>query len=174
MKKFFGLLVVVIAMSGCSSDDDSNNTTTSIEGNWKMTAFNTENAYDLNGDGTASRNLMTETDCYQNETILFKADRTGVSTSNSYAEISLELVIGTTDQYEYSIECISETEVDAFTFTQTGDQVKLNVDGMIVNATLSNNTLTYVIPEGFFIETEGSDSQTITVIEDLTFIFTKQ
>lgn len=174
MKKFFGLLIVAIAMTACSSDDDSSDAGASVEGNWKMTALNTENPYDLNGDGTASRNLMLETGCYQNELMLFSADGSGKITSNSYAEINFDLVVGTTNEYEYSIECVSETEIDLFTYTQNGDQIKLTVDGSLVTGTLSNNTLTYVVPGGFFIEVEGSDSGTITVMEDLTFVYTKQ
>lgn len=174
MKKFFGFLIVAIAMTACSSDDDSNPITTSVEGNWKMTAMNMQNAHDLNEDGTASRNLMDETNCYQNETILFKADGTGVFTSNSYADIELEFVFGSTDEYDYIIECVSETEITLLNYIQNGEEVTMTVEGESITASISGNTLTYVIPNGFFVEVEDPESGTITVTEDLTFIYTKQ
>lgn len=165
---------MAIALAACSSDDDSNNTTISVEGTWKMTAFNTENAYDLNGDGIPSRNVMDETDCFQNELMLFNVDGTGLITSNSVLEIGLEMVVGTTDEYEYTIECISEVTIDSFTYTITNNEVSIDVDGDISTATLSNNTLTVVIPEGFFIEVEDPESGIISILENITIIYTKQ
>lgn len=174
MKKFFGILFIAFAFTACSSDDDANNVTPSVAGTWKMTAFNMENAYDLNGDGNASINLMDETGCYQNELMVFNADSSGRITSNSYADINLDLVMGTTDEYEYSIECEFDTEVTPFTYIYTDNQVKIIVDDMEVNATISGNTLTYVIPSGMFFEVEDPVSGTVTIVEDVTFIYTKQ
>jgi len=73
------LLAIALVFAACSSDDDSNDTTANLEGTWKLTAFNTENAYDLNEDGTTSTSVMDETSCYQNETITFNADGTGTA-----------------------------------------------------------------------------------------------
>ncbi len=174
MKKLFGLLLVAAAFTACSKDDDNSNNSTSVEGNWKLTAFETENAYDLNNDGTASKSVMDETDCYQNETLSFDGNGTGEATSTSYADIQLTLVVGTTDEYEYTIDCVSETEVTPFVYTKEGNDVSLVVGGFgNANATISGNTLTYVIQEGLFIEVDDNGTTT-TVTEDITFVYTKQ
>jgi hypothetical protein len=174
MKKLFGLLFIAIAFTACSSDDDNSSDTTSLEGTWKMTAFNTENAYDLNNDGMASTSVMDETNCYQNETLVFNADgATGTAVNSSYAEIELTLVAGTTDEYEYTVTCVSEDDSTPFAYIQNGNNVTLTVAGSNQAATLSGNTLTYVIQEGFFVEVENNGT-TATVTEDITFVFTKQ
>lgn len=173
MRKLFGLLLVTIAFTGCSKDDDNNDNSTSVEGTWKLTAFETENAYDLNNDGTASKSVMDETSCYQNEFIKFNADGTGQATSNSYAEIQLVLVAGTNDEYEYSIDCVSEIDVTPFVYIKDGNQVDLSVGGSNASATISGNTLTYVIQDGFFVEVDDNGTTT-TVTEDITFVYTKQ
>lgn len=172
MKKIFGLLILVIAMAACSSDDDNNGN--GLEGTWKMTAFSTQNPYDLNGDGTASQDLMAETSCYQNELMRFNGDGTGKVTSSSEAIINFDLIVGTTNEYEYSTECVAQIENRAFTYVQSGDEVTLSYDGFPSTGTLSNNTLTFIIPSGFFIEAEDPNSGIITVNEDVTIVYTKQ
>jgi len=116
---------------------------------------------------------MDETNCYQNEIVNFKADGTGSAISSSYADIELTLVIGTTDEYEYVINCIPEIDVTSFTYTQNGTNVTMTVEGETVIATLSGNTFTYVIQDGFFIDVDD-EGNTITLTEDLTFVYTKQ
>ncbi|MEM0517765.1 MULTISPECIES: lipocalin family protein [Aequorivita] len=173
MKKLFGLLFLALAFTACSSDDDSSSNEASIEGTWKMTAFNTENAYDLNNDGTASTSVMDETNCYQNETIVFNADGTGTAFNTSYADIELTLVAGTTDEYEYTVTCVSEDDSTPFLYTQNGNTITLTMGGFNQDVTLSGNTLTYVFEEGFYVEVDNNGTTT-TVTEDITFVFTKQ
>ncbi len=173
MKNLFGLLFLALAFTACSSDDDSSNATVSLEGTWKMTAFNTENAYDLNNDGTASTSVMEETNCYQNETMVFNADGSGTINNTSYADIELTLVAGTTDEYEYNVTCVSENDSTPFVYVQNGNEITLTLAGFTETATLSGNTLTYVIEEGFFVEVDNNGT-TVTVAEDITFVFTKQ
>lgn len=174
MKRLMGFLFIATLLASCSSDDDNGNNGTSLEGNWKLTAFETENAYDLNNDGTASKSVMDETNCYQNETMNFDADGTGEVTFTSYADIQLTLVAGTTNEYEYTVECISETEVTPFVYEKDGNEVNLIISGAgNVTATLSGNTLTYVFQDGFFVDVDDNGT-TITITEDITFVYTKQ
>lgn len=172
--KIIALLLVSIITFSCSSDDDGDGGNTSVDGTWKMTAFLSESGYDLNGDGTASNNIITETSCYQNETILLTDNNTGTVMSTSYADFYLELVIGTIDEYEYTIDCILEDDNYAVTWSQNGDVITI-LEGGVPNfvGTLSGNTITFVIPQGFFTEVEENGS-IIIVNEDLTIIYTKQ
>ncbi len=170
MKKVFSLVLLAVLFASCSSDDDNG---VAVEGTWKMTAFKSQNAYDLNGDGVISNDVMGETNCYQNETLIFNSNGTGANMSTSYAEISLELVAGTADQYEYSVECINENSTTAFTWSQNGDTVTVTESGLTASAAQDGNKLTLVVPNGFEIEVEDENG-IATVNENLTIEYTKQ
>jgi hypothetical protein len=154
-----------------AANSGSTNTDASIVGTWKMTAWNVNEGQDLNQDGTNSTNLLDEMDCYNNETILFNADFSAVATSTSYADIELNLVIGTTDEFDYNITCVAETEVTDLTWIQTGNSVIAGTPTTFSTFTLDGNELSFLIPEGF---TVVSDDSSTTVIQDLTIVYTKQ
>ncbi|MEX2349317.1 MAG: hypothetical protein WD554_00405 [Flavobacteriaceae bacterium] len=171
MKKVFSLVLFAVLFASCSSDDDNNRV--AVEGTWKMTAFKSENAYDLNGNGVISNDIMEETNCYQNETVVFNANGTGAEFSTSYPEITLELVAGTTDEYEYSVECIEEATTTAFDWSQNGDTVTITQQGVTFSGAQDGNKLTFAIPSGFTIEVEEGD-EVVTIQENLTMEYTKQ
>ena len=172
MKKIVFTLLIASMLFSCKKDDDGN-TEISLDGTWRLTAFTTENAYDLNEDGTSSNDVIAETGCYQNETLVFNSDNTGTATTRSFADISLELVTGSTTEYEYSVECIQETDDTAITWTQTGNTVVVSGLGVAYTGTVAGSTLTITIPSGFIVEVvEGSGTGFTT--EDITFEYTKQ
>ncbi|MEX0996740.1 MAG: hypothetical protein WDZ45_06810 [Flavobacteriaceae bacterium] len=171
MKKVFSLVLLAVLFASCSSDDDDNGV--AIEGTWKMTAFKSQNAYDLNGDGVISNDIMGETNCYQNETLIFNSNGTGANMSTSYAVISLEIVAGTADEYEYSVDCVNENSTTAFTWSQNGDTVTVTESGVTASAAQDGNKLTLVVPNGFEIPVEQGGG-TATVTENLTIEYTKQ
>tara|TARA_R110000850_G_scaffold277058_1_gene421944 strand:+ start:189182 stop:189739 length:558 start_codon:yes stop_codon:yes gene_type:complete len=172
MKKVFSLVLFAVLFASCSSDDDNNNTV-AIEGTWKMTAFKSQNAYDLNGDGVISNDIMAQTNCYENETLVFNSNGTGANLSTSYADITLEVVAGTTDEYEYSVACVTESTTTAFVWTQNGDTVTLTDSGVTFTGAQDGNKLTFAISNGFEIEVEEGDG-VATVTETLTLEYTKQ
>lgn len=152
--------------------EDLDNTNNSVVGNWLLTAWNCQTALDLNNDGEESTNLLNEMNCYTNETVVFNSNNTGVFTSNSYADFSFEIEVGTTNSYIYTTDCIQETEVTNFTWVQTGNLVLITDQfGEISNWILNNNQLSFLIPDGF---TAFSDDLTLIVNEDITFVYTKQ
>lgn len=171
MKKLVTLILVAAFFVSCSSDDDDNQV--AIEGTWKMTAFKTQNAYDLNGDGIISNDIMGQTNCYQNETLVFNANGTGADFSTSYPDITLELVAGTTDEYEYSVECIEESTTTAFTWTQNGDSVIVTQGDSTLTGTQVGNEITFSLPNGYQIPVEQGDGTAI-ITEDLTIVYEKQ
>lgn len=159
--------------TACSNDDDGGSNGTSVEGNWRLTAFTTENNYDINEDGTATNDFMMETNCYSNETITFNSNNTGTVTSRSFADITLELVSGSTTDYEYSVDCVQETDNTTIVWAQSENIVTLTGPGIVYEGLISGSTLTFVIEEGVFIEVEDG-SGTATTTEDITFVYTKQ
>lgn len=175
MKNLLAIGLMLLVFVSCSSDDNNgnNNQEVAVQGTWKLTSIQTETAFDLNNDGTATRDLMVETDCYQNETIEFNSGGTGKAISRSYADIELEIIVGTTNEYAYTVECVAEDDIDTFTYTQNGNKVSLDLDGDTITATLDGNTLTYVIQSGFFVETVV-DGDVVYLIEDLKFVYTKE
>lgn len=165
------LIAGIFLFTSCEAwEDDSYHEVTTpgeeveIQGNWKLISITMSEEFDFNGDGTLSNDLMTETDCYQNELMSFNADLTGISTSNSYADV---IVNGTT----YITECIPETEETPFTWAQNQNNISLTIDTQIIPAILAGNTLTFVIPEGF----EASDGQPggYTITQDITMTYQK-
>ena len=144
---------------------------TTIAGTWRLTAWNSTNPVDINNDGVPSTNLLTEFNCYTNETIVFNSDNTGMIMSRSYAEIELELVTGTTNTYEYMTTCIQEIENTPMTWTQAGNIVAVDDGFSVVNLSLNANQLSFLIPNGF--QADSTDGM-VTVEEDLTFVYTKQ
>lgn len=136
-----------------------------IPGGWKLTELNLDEPYDFNQDGTANKNLMIETNCYNNELISFLPNNTGVITSNSYAQI-------TADSESIDVECIEELDETNFTWSQTQNTVSIIAGGQTLTATLSGNKLTYIIPEGFYTGETGEGG--VEILQDITFIYTKQ
>lgn len=146
---------------------------TDLVGTWLLTAWNGEEAIDLNNDGTESINFLIEMDCYNNETIVFNVDNTGTVMSTSYALIDIFLEVGSTNSYDFSIDCIEEIENTDITWSQSGNIVSITDDtNETTEWTLSGNTLSITFPEGFSV-TDPNDT-TVTVIQDLTFVYTKQ
>lgn len=156
------------ALGDCSNDvgDDED-----ILGTWKLTAWIGEEPIDLNNDGTESINFLDEMDCYTNETIVFSADNTAVTMSTSYATFIYDIEVGTTDEYDYTIECTLENENTDVTWTQNGNIISVTDNGVTTDGTLNGDQLSIFAPEGFvaFI----SDF-TATTTQDLTFVYTKQ
>lgn len=136
-----------------------------IPGGWKLTELNLEEPYDFNQDGTANKDLMLETNCYDNELMSFLPANTGVVTSNSYAQI-------TVDGEGFTVECIEELEETPFTWSQTQNNISVVVDGQTLTAVLTGNKLTYTIPEGFYAGSNGEGD--VEILQDITFIYTKQ
>ena len=172
--KIIALLLVSVLTFSCSSDDDDNETN-SLIGTWIMTGFLSENVYDLNEDGTASNNVIVETGCYQNELIIISAAGEATIVSNSYLDIALELVAGTTDEYNYVFNCvISSTDYLTLGWDQDGTTISF-YDGsdLVAEANFSGITLTFVLPDAYDVEVV-ENGIIVNITEDLTYVYTKQ
>ncbi len=166
------LQITVNSLGDCTGDDNNEPDDAEVVGTWKLTAWNTTEATDINNDGTASINALDEIDCYDNETIVFNADNTGTVMSTTYAELSLTIEAGTTDSYIFTQECIDEIENTQITWTQTGNTIMItDEDDVEFSFTLSGNEMSNTVEEGF--QVINSDDSTVTVNQDLTFVYTK-
>ncbi|TXD83307.1 hypothetical protein ESY86_17205 [Subsaximicrobium wynnwilliamsii] len=150
---------------------NSNQPNAEVEGTWKLTAWMGENPIDLNNDAQESTNFLDEIDCYTDETLVFNAGGTGVSMSTSYANFDVQLETDSTNTYDYTVDCIAEVENTDFTWTQSGNSLTLIIAEQSYNYTIDGNSLSTLVPNGF---TVSNADATITVTEDLTFVFTKQ
>lgn len=164
------LQLAVDALGDCT---DQNQQATEVEGTWLLTAWLGENPIDLNNDGVESANFLDEMDCYTNETLVFTNDGAAVATSTSYAEFDVSIEVGTTNSYDYVVNCIDETEITNGTWSQSGNTITITDDTTNETSdwTINGNQLSIVVPSGFFAISEDA---TITVTEDLTFVYTKQ
>lgn len=172
MRKILLLSALSLFLFSCSSDDDAP-TVDPIIGTWKMTSFEVENSYDFNGDGTASREIISETNCYQNETIQINEGGTAVALSNSFLTVVADLVVGTTDEFTYTINCENEAEITPTNWTLNGSTLSFQEDdGFTVTATYNgSNQFTIVVSEGFEIYSGGFN---VVTEEDVTITYTKQ
>lgn len=160
---------IIDSLGDCSSDGGE---PTEVVGTWLLTAWNGTEAIDLNNDGTDSTNFLDEMDCYNNETIVFNPDGSGIAMSTSYADIEIFIEAGTTDSYDFTVTCIEEVENTDMTWTQSGNTVSITDAFGTTDWTLNGNTLSITIPEGFSVV--NTDDATVEVTQDLTFVYTKQ
>lgn len=168
MKKLLLLLVPALFLFSCNNDDSN---TSSAEGTWKLTSFTTSEAADINNDGVETTNFMAETNCYNNSSLVLSSG----NVANFLLEeldIELNLVTGTTDQYEYTVSCIPATDYFG-TWTQNNNTVAVTIDDEVENFNMNGNTLSINLPEFIFIEV-NQGGNIITKFVGANLVFTKQ
>jgi len=152
--------------------NDGTQQETELPGLWLLTAWMGEEPIDLNNDGLESINFLDEMECYENQTLLFNSDNTIVNTSTSFATFEYIIEVGTTNSFEFTVTCEEELEITNGTWSQNGNIVTISDDFGDTDLTLNGNQLSIFVPEGFVAF--NSDDVTVTTIQDLTFIYTKQ
>ena len=131
MKKFTFLALAAIALVSCNNDDDSSDV--SLAGTWKLTSMTTPYPWDLNNDGTAGNDIVSESGCMDNSTIVFSGG-TGV-------DVKMQSVDIEGDEGDYTVTC-SEPETENGTYTVSGDDVTITVDGQDIIFIKSGKKLT--------------------------------
>jgi len=75
--RILAMTALAITIGSCSSDDNNDNDNSGgISGTYELREFNTSSPTDFNEDGTSSTNQMSETNCYNNSKLTFRADNT--------------------------------------------------------------------------------------------------
>ncbi len=159
------LLIFCLGMSSCSSDDDGNVTLTA-EGQWFVNSLLIESSFDFNNDGTASRDLFQETSCYDGNYIQFFDDgQVDIVVDFTYIFID--------DNNEHDFECQDGFGLSS-TWTQNGNTITVENGSEDLIGTISGNSLSVSIPEGFEIEMyDEVNDEVIYVDEDFTIVFDK-
>lgn len=169
MKKLALIALAAFAI-GCS-DDDSNSTANvnaSVDGTWKLTAFTLDEPVDFNGDNAASTNLITESGCYNNSTIVFVS---GTNATINLQELDVTL-ISTELGSSLAIDCIDSTPMVS-TYSVTDNSVVF--DGETEQAFVrSGNTLSVHLPGVTGVPVEGTDGEITYDFVGATLVFTKQ
>lgn len=179
MKKLIILAVAAFLTLSCGGEDDTTIVGASVEGTWDLTAFDINEAFDLNGDGTSSQSLISEAGCYQNSSLEFHSDNT-VTINIEELDINMELVIGTEDTYEYTVDCIEATS-ETGTYAVIGNNITITVqgeiDGEMQTETIllirDGNTMTLTVPEMVNVPVDENGEVTYSFV-GATIEFTKQ
>lgn len=166
MKYLFIMLFITFFLSvSCSSDND----TESIEGVWKLTAWNVAGGFDINKDGVASINILDEIDCVNNETLHFETNGIVSSTASFNPEINIALLTGTTDEYVFDVVCDDAGVISfASSYSRSGDVVVINNR----DALIDGNQIYQVFENA--VEIHNEDLTQVVASKDLTLVYTKQ
>lgn len=166
----FGLLFLAVA---CTNDEDIYNPIEpfTIVGSWKMVSIEVVTPIDLNGDGIAGTDLMEESNCYQNERLIFGLDNTGVNLSTSYLELTVNIDFPTDAEVES--ECIQESENTNFSYLYDEGMITITDEfGDIMTGSVNpNKEMIFVIPNGQVYFDEDFE---VVLTENLTITFVKE
>jgi len=162
----FSTLVFSFLVSACSNDDSD---VSSVEGVWKLVAYNVAEGFDINKDGIKSVNILEEIECVNNEVLVFES--TGVvSTHFSFnPEIQIYRLNEVTNEYAFNVECDIEGVISyASSYSQKGNTITFNNH----KASVADNQLLLVFEDA--IEIFNSDFTIVLAREDLTLVYSKQ
>lgn len=172
MKKsllFLYFIIACLPLTSCSQDDEVNKS--AITGIWKLTAWNVITPLDLNNDGESSTNLLNEFGCLSGSELIFKDS--GFATLFYSSEVAFNVEIENESLF-FMLICgtSSNTVPRQITYVQQENSVILNDNGVELVLSLSENSLSFLVTDGFV----GRDvnTQSIVVSEDVTYVFTKQ
>lgn len=135
MKKVLFCALSACLLASCSSDDsntiNNGNNTGGLAGTWKMTAFTVSTPVDLNGDGTATNDIIGETGCYDGSLIIF----------SSNGSVTLKSEEAGFDVDSGVITCERQPTQNG-TYTTEGNNVGITVGGESFSFTRSGGSIT--------------------------------
>ena len=120
-------------------NDDNKSSELPFEGTWKLYFIYRGNPYDLNEDGTYCW-WDGRTNCYQTKPSSLKVNNRDLG-DRSLCRYFPDLVIGTTNDYEYTVTCVQQNDETAFTWSKSGNSVTITGGGVPFTATLSGNNV---------------------------------
>ena len=146
---------------------DNINVDAVVLGSFDLTSYIVATAQDLDGDGDASTNLMTESSCYADTRITFNSD----GTYNKTTAMNVASASGLT------LNC--ETETTTGTWTRNGNSVTTTQSGssaITADYTLdaANETLMLMEEDASYMGFNSVTSFFANLTGDVTYTFTKE
>jgi hypothetical protein len=162
------MALLLVCITSCSSDDMQDSNNSSILGVWQLTAWNVEEGFDFNEDGTENTNLLNEIDCSRNETLIF--DNNGVVSLNTTfnPDIDIALKDGSSNTYIFNVTCDTEGVISLATSYQLKDSSVFIGE---FKASFMDNQITLVFKERIKIYNENFTE--VIDRRDLTLVYTK-
>ncbi|MCB0462842.1 MAG: lipocalin family protein [Flavobacteriaceae bacterium] len=155
-----------IVFTSCTTEDIDD--TSTILGEWTLTSWTVDAPIDLNNDGTPQSEFSPG--CLTDSTINF------MDVSNATVFFSSEVTYNTRMENGKVIFMTScSTDSDRMPtlgeYTINNNSVMIDLEGEAMVLTLSGNTLTMTVPNGFIAK--DIDTFETTVMQDITYIFTR-
>lgn len=142
------------------------------EGTWKLTSWLNDQGIDVDNDGEVTFDYLEEIDCYNNETITFNGDGTGVFFYRSEAEITYTPVGA--DGEDFFVDCNPISINVPFTWIQNGNNTVIITfgDGTTTNYFRNADSLFKVIVGGF--TATNTENANETIVEPVTYVYVKE
>ncbi|MBZ9629980.1 lipocalin family protein [Salegentibacter sp. LM13S] len=140
-----------------------------LEGEWRLSAMNTDTVVDLNSDGVFNSNILLETDCFADMGVVFSPGG-NMTTTNAKLDFKsgvsnndFECLSGRTDTGLWDVENQNEEERLIITMTIDGDT---HTHKRVLERT--TNTFAFEIhkleSQQYYGNPDGTDAQDVTVL----------
>ncbi|UBZ08428.1 hypothetical protein LDL76_06855 [Salegentibacter mishustinae] len=181
LKSLF-LLGIIFSIASCEPNQDhvaetevnnlnatANITPEDLEGEWELSAMNTDFAVNLNNDTIHNKNILLETDCFKNMGVIFNTDGS-MTTTNSKLDFKagesnddFKCLSGRTDTGSWDVENVNGDERLVITMTIDGTT---RTHSRILDRTA--NTFAFEISkfesEQYYGNPDGTDAEEVTVL----------
>lgn len=159
----------LVNFTSCSSDDMQDSDNSSITGVWTLTAWNIDEGFDFNNDGTVSTNLLSEIDCSQNETLFFEKNGTVSLNTTFNPDIDIALLNEENNEYNFNVTCDNEGIISLATSYTVNDSIVMIGE---TEAQFDGNQITLVSEDRIKIYNE--DFTEVVETRDLTLVYFKK
>jgi hypothetical protein len=143
--KIFSLALVLVLFS-CSKSDEASDvappTVASVSGSYLLTKINVSVPQDLNNDGIKSTNIMSETNCYNQNILVLKENGTYTLTDKG-----LEIEISGPNGSITTLSCYTDPIISG-TWSLSGNTIKFIDNGETRTLNVKDNTITETVLSG--------------------------
>jgi hypothetical protein len=177
--KVFGLMLIIVS---CEPNQDhvataeinatnvmATITPQDLEGEWRLSAMNTDTVVDLNNDGVFNKNILLETDCFQDMGVIF-FENGDMLTTNSKLDFKagetnqdFKCLSGRTDSGSWDVENVNNEERLVITMTIDGTT---RTHSRILERT--TDTFSFDISKmesnQYYGNPDGTDAEDVTVL----------